>query len=110
MIASRGASGETYHVGSGVTVTSRELAQAVAQAMHLASPEIVASGETFPGDIARWAMDISKTRQLGFEPQVDLKTGLARSSKAISMSRPSSWPAFEVSGLVHRFRPRLKST
>ena len=76
VIASRGASGETYNLGSGVTVTSRELAEAVAQAMQIASPEIVASGESFPGDIARWAMNISKIRQLGFEPQVDLATGL----------------------------------
>jgi len=78
LIGSCGASGETYNLGSGITVTSRELAQAVAQAMHIASPEIAASGESFPGDISRWAMDISKIRHLGFDPQVDLATGLAR--------------------------------
>jgi len=76
LIASRGESGETYNLGSGVTVTSRELARAVAEAMEIGPPEIVASGENFPGDIPRWAMDISKIRHLGFEPRVDLATGL----------------------------------
>jgi UDP-glucose 4-epimerase len=78
LIASRGECGETYNLGSGKTVTSRELAQAVAEAMRLPSPEIVALSESFPGDIARWAMDITKIKRLGFEPKTDLATGLAR--------------------------------
>jgi UDP-glucose 4-epimerase len=77
LIASRGQFGETYNLGSGKPIASRELAQAVAEAMRLPSPEIVALGESFPGDIARWAMDITKIKRLGFEPKIDLATGLA---------------------------------
>jgi len=36
------------------------------------------TGTSFPGDTPRWYADISKVRRLGFEPSVDLRTGLER--------------------------------
>lgn len=75
-VAARGRFGETYHLASGTTTTSRELALAVAAAMGIEAPEVVPLGHTFRGDIERWALDISKIRLLGFEPTVTLADGL----------------------------------
>jgi len=42
-------------------------------------PEIAVrtTGRSFPGDTPRWFADITKIRRLGFEPAVDLESGLA---------------------------------
>jgi nucleoside-diphosphate-sugar epimerase len=36
------------------------------------------TGRSFPGDTPRWYADISKIRELGFEPRISLEEGVRR--------------------------------
>ena len=78
IVATRGAAGEEYNVASGQPVRLLDLAHAIAGMMGY--PEIVVrpTGRSFAGDTPRWYADITKVRSLGFEPSVDLTTGLQR--------------------------------
>lgn len=73
--------GETmnvYHIGSMEEVTIRHLAELVSQAVG-ASVEPV-SGEAAEGGTLRRCPDIAKMRALGYEPQVGLAEGVARTT------------------------------
>lgn len=70
------ATGEAFNVGTGRTVTIRELAERVRDLVGT-DAEIVHE-DPRPGDIQRSRADVSKaTRLLGYEPTVDLADGLA---------------------------------
>jgi nucleoside-diphosphate-sugar epimerase len=75
-IATAGAAGEEYNLASGVPVTLLELTKKIAIAMECPDIVIKTTGRSFAGDTARWYADISKIRTLGFEPEIDLDTGL----------------------------------
>lgn len=68
--------GEVYNVASGSTHTIADLVKACCAASGL-NPDIVYTGETRPGDAEKWEVDISRLKQLGFEPRADLATSLA---------------------------------
>ena len=76
LIAAAGAAGEEYNLASGVPVTLMDLTRKIAAAM--GCPEIVieTTGQSFAGDTPRWYADVRKIRSLGFQPRVDLETGL----------------------------------
>lgn len=78
IVATSGAAGEEYNVASGQPVRLLDLAHTIAEMM--GHPDIVVrpTGRSFAGDTPRWYADITKVRSLGFEPRVDLKTGLQR--------------------------------
>jgi UDP-glucose 4-epimerase len=78
MLATDGAAGEEYNLASGEPVRLLELARTIAELMGHPDIRIVPSGQSFPGDTPRWYGDITKVRALGFEPLIDLRTGLQR--------------------------------
>jgi UDP-glucose 4-epimerase len=87
MVATEGASGEEYNVASGAPVRLLDLARTIAEIMGYPNIRICPTGKSFAGDTARWYADISKVRTLGFEPSVDLITGLRR-TVAWLLTRP----------------------
>jgi len=76
MVATEGAAGEEYNVASGIPVQLLDLARLIAELMGHPRIRIRTTGRSFAGDTARWYADISKVRALGFEPRVDLRSGL----------------------------------
>lgn len=77
-IAERGVVGETYNVASGSPITLLEVAKRVAELMHRPDIRIETTGQSWPGDIARWYANVGKLHALGFEPTVSLDEGLRR--------------------------------
>ena len=69
------ARGETYNVASGVTYSIADLAQTLCRLRGLA-PKIIYSGQVRPGDAARWVVDVTRLKALGYEPQTALEEGL----------------------------------
>ena len=78
LVATAGASGEEYNVASGEPVRLMDLALLIAELMGCPDIRICPTGRSFAGDTARWYADIAKARGIGFEPRVDLRTGLER--------------------------------
>jgi UDP-glucose 4-epimerase len=78
MVATEGASGEEYNVASGEPVRLLDLARLIGELMGHPAIRIRPTGRSFAGDTPRWYADISKVRALGFEPRVDLRSGLER--------------------------------
>ena len=76
MVAREGAAGEEYNVASGIPVQLLDLARLIAELMGHPQIRIRTTGRSFAGDTARWYADITKVRALGFEPCVDLRSGL----------------------------------
>jgi UDP-glucose 4-epimerase len=76
MVATEGAAGEEYNVASGIPVQLLDLARLIAELMGHPQIRIRTTGRSFAGDTARWYADITKVRALGFEPRVDLRSGL----------------------------------
>jgi nucleoside-diphosphate-sugar epimerase len=87
MIASRGTPGEDYNLASGIPVTLMELTQRIARLMGCDSARIEPTGESFPGDTPRWYASLDKIRAIGFEPEIDLESGLSETVAAIQ-ARP----------------------
>jgi UDP-glucose 4-epimerase len=92
LIALRGCPGECYHLGSGSTIRTIELARLVARMLGCPDISIRPAGRSFPGDIARWALDVSKIGQLGFHPSVDLESGLAQVLRSYACEEPAPDP------------------
>jgi UDP-glucose 4-epimerase len=77
LAATRGEPGEAYNVGTGASVTIRELAATVRDVTGADVP--IEHVDPRPNDIQRSRADVSKAqRELGFEPTVSLRDGLAR--------------------------------
>jgi len=74
--------GLPVNIGSGRPTTIRAVAEAVAAAVHASTglPAIapVARGEFRPGEMRDLTSDITRARTMGYEPRVDLETGIAR--------------------------------
>ena len=64
-----------YHIGTSDETTIENLAQEVARCLGMKIK--VVPGELRPGSPARRCPDISKLRELGFEPRISLPEGLA---------------------------------
>jgi UDP-glucose 4-epimerase len=77
-VAGRGwLEGEVYNVGSQEPISIRDLAAMICREMEVA-PRLVFSGEVRPGVSLRWCADITRIKQLGYQPQLKLADGLAR--------------------------------
>jgi UDP-glucose 4-epimerase len=87
VIASRGKPGEDYNLASGIPVTLMELTQRIARLMGCDSVRIEPTGESFAGDTPRWYASLEKIRGIGFEPEIDLESGLSETVAAIQ-ARP----------------------
>jgi len=69
--------GLPVNVGSGQATTIRRVAQLISEALGIhVVPE--AHGEFRPGEMRHLTSDTSRIRAAGYEPQVDLETGIAR--------------------------------
>jgi UDP-glucose 4-epimerase len=69
------ATGEGFNIGTGSSVSIRELAELVVEVT--GSESEIVHGDPRPGDIAESRADCSKARQeLGYEPETDLADGL----------------------------------
>ncbi|MGE3274100.1 MAG: NAD-dependent epimerase/dehydratase family protein [Vicinamibacterales bacterium] len=77
-VGRRGDPGEDYHVASGIPVRLLDLAATIARLMGRPDLRLAPTGQSFPGDTARWYADPAKVRRLGFEPRVSLEDGLTR--------------------------------
>lgn len=87
LIATRGRAGEEYNLASGIPVTLMDLTRRIAAAMGHPQIAIRTTGRSFPGDTPRWYADVTKIRSIGFEPSVDLESGL-RQTVAWLLSQP----------------------
>lgn len=70
------ANGEIYNLSAGRETTIAELASLLISAMGM-GVEAQFDGRSRPGDPLNWRADVSKLRELGFEPAVSLEKGLA---------------------------------
>jgi dTDP-L-rhamnose 4-epimerase len=69
--------GLPVNVGSGQATTIRRVAQLISEALGISvAPE--AHGEFRPGEMRHLTSDTTRIRAAGYEPQVDLKTGIVR--------------------------------
>jgi len=69
--------GLAVNVGSGKAATVREVARLISEALKI-HIEPTAPGEFRPGEMRHLTSDITRIRSLGFRPEVDLETGIAR--------------------------------
>ncbi len=69
--------GEVYNVGSGRESSVRELAAIICSQLGV-SPEFAFSGSVRPGDAERWAVNIDKLVERGYEPRVSLEEGIGK--------------------------------
>jgi UDP-glucose 4-epimerase len=86
MIATDALPGEEYNLASGIPVRLLDLTRTIAELMGHPRIRIAPTGRSFPGDTHRWFADISKIRALGFEPEVELRSGLQQTIRW--MQRP----------------------
>lgn len=77
-IAEAGIPGEDYNLASGVPVRLLDLARKIADLMGYPDINIRPSGQSYPGDVPQWYADVSKIRQIGFEPEMPLEEGLKK--------------------------------
>lgn len=77
-VAERGEGGEAYNVGTGISTTVDEIADAVSNAMSLDPDYHYTGGKSWKGDVTRAQADISKLQDLGWEPEIDLDEGVSR--------------------------------
>ncbi len=75
-VLERGTPGETYNIGVGAERPNREVIDRVI-ALTGADPALLRSVSDRPGHDRRYALDIAKTRALGWEPRVPFLEGLA---------------------------------
>lgn len=68
--------GEVYNISGGRPISIAELAQMVVRLWGQSPAKIEFTGRSWPGDINRMIGDISKIRDLGFEPRMDLERGI----------------------------------
>ncbi len=69
--------GQAVNVGSGRATTIREVARLLAEALEVRI-EPVARGEFRPGEMRHLTSDIRRARAGGYEPRMDLATGIGR--------------------------------
>ena len=69
--------GLPVNVGSGRATTIREVADSISDALD-ARIEPVARGEFRPGEMRHLTSDVSRARSAGYDPEVDLATGIER--------------------------------
>ncbi len=72
------ARGEVFNIGGEEPISIRELAELIVETLGIAPPEMVFTGQSWPGDVQRLIGDWSKLRALGYEPRIGLREGLRR--------------------------------
>ncbi len=72
----RGIRGEAYNVGSGRAITVNEIASLICRMMNLHPDIHCTGGKSWEGDIESTQANISRFASFGWEPQIDIETGL----------------------------------
>ncbi|HNW37003.1 MAG TPA: NAD-dependent epimerase/dehydratase family protein [Candidatus Ozemobacteraceae bacterium] len=67
--------GEVYNIASGQETSIAHLAQMIIEVLHR-NVQVCFDGHNPPGMPLKWQADISRLRSLGFEPRIDIRTGL----------------------------------
>jgi len=73
----KGASGEAYNVGSGVSMTVNEIVKNILHILQL-NPEITYTGQSWEGDVESALADVSRFKSLGWRPKVGIEDGIRR--------------------------------
>jgi nucleoside-diphosphate-sugar epimerase len=68
---------DIYNIASGQETSIQELAELIVKELNIDIP-IVFNEITRKGDPKNWRTDISKIKQLGFEPRTELKEGVLK--------------------------------
>ena len=69
--------GEAYNVGSGESLTVREIVEMILEAVGLKGlTGVVYTGKSWAGDVPVTLADVSRLRRIGFEPKVHVREGL----------------------------------
>ena len=90
LVLAKGAPGEVYNIGGGTELTNKELTQLLVEATGR-DWDAVVPVEDRKGHDRRYSVDISKiSRELGYQPQVDFKQGLADTIRWYS-ENPDWW-------------------
>ena len=77
LIAEKGKYGEIYNIAGGNPTSIEDLAKLILQKLNLIeNTKIKYTGTSWKGDITKMIADITKIRQLGYEPKINLETGL----------------------------------
>ena len=77
LIAEKGKLGQIYTIAGGNPTSIENLARLMLQELKLAEKtKIRYTGVSWKGDISKMIADITKIRQLGYEPKANLQTGL----------------------------------
>jgi dTDP-glucose 4,6-dehydratase len=95
-VLDQGTPGEAYNVASGIERTNVELVRAVCGIVdrlvpdlpHGPSANLIEHVADRPGHDARYALDVTKIRGLGWEAQVDLAAGLEQTVQWYAANRP----------------------
>jgi UDP-glucose 4-epimerase len=70
---------EAYNIGTGIGTSIKKLAGMIVRLYGLERNTVLSfTGESWKSDGTRWVADISKIRNLGFEPKIALTEGLKR--------------------------------
>ncbi|MFB6179003.1 MAG: dTDP-glucose 4,6-dehydratase [Halorientalis sp.] len=75
-VLDRGGVGEVYNVGSGIELSNLEMTERIIEALDC-STDLIEFVEDRPGHDQRYALDSSKIRELGWEPEYTFADGLA---------------------------------
>jgi len=73
----RGASGEAYNVGSGIFTTVNEIAEVIFDILDI-RPKVTYTGKSWKGDVESSLADISKLKNLGWNPKVGIEDGIEK--------------------------------
>lgn len=77
LVAERGELGEAYNISSGQSHSVTELARCLLEVCGLeGSVRLHYTGNSWTGDAQHWEVDIARLWMIGYEPKVDLATGL----------------------------------
>jgi UDP-glucose 4-epimerase len=72
----RGIPGESYNIGSGSATTVNEIVELICKLMGLRPDIYRTGGKSWEGDVESTQADLSLFASFGWEPKVDMKTGL----------------------------------
>jgi UDP-glucose 4-epimerase len=79
LIAERGKYGEIYNIAGGNPISIENLAYLILKELKLAGKtEIRYTGASWKGDITRMIANINKIKQLGYQPKINLETGIKK--------------------------------
>ena len=77
LIAEKGKDGEIYNIAGGNPISIENLANLILRELSLSEKtKIKYTGASWKGDISKMIADITKIQQLGYQPKVNLETGI----------------------------------